>query len=367
MKYSCFEVENNFLKYKDMRTRLLSGCLNDNKPMISVVIPTYKRPNLLRKAISSVLNQNYLENYEIIVIDNDVEYNTETEKLIFSFNDEKILYYKNEVNLGQVGNWNKGIMLANGDWVVLLHDDDYLEQEFLLKVTNCLRNNDKIEGLFTIPKFLYLDSNNNIMDKDHGKFIETMNMIKNRMLSLSQNHKTKYKGTISELKIRDYYFDCGVFAPTGGVYKKRNIIELGGFAEEAFPLSDWDFHLRYINKFNMYVLFEELLVMSIGVNDSLKKNIRIEFIEKGYKIRKAMRGQLSTLFFGNWWIHVACWRHALDFQKLKNNDIDKVPLKKIYRIKLFKYIYFLIVFTYSRHLHYFVPYFETKIIYNERK
>lgn len=44
--------------------------MNNDKPLVSVIIPTYKRADMLTKAIDSVINQTY-KNIEIIVIDDN--------------------------------------------------------------------------------------------------------------------------------------------------------------------------------------------------------------------------------------------------------------------------------------------------------
>ena len=69
-----------------------------NLPLISVVTPTFNRANnYLRAAIESVLTQTY-NNIEYIVVDDASVDNTE--KLVRSFNDKRLIYYKNEHNRG---------------------------------------------------------------------------------------------------------------------------------------------------------------------------------------------------------------------------------------------------------------------------
>ena len=61
--------------------------MNNDKPLVSVIIPTYKRADMLTKAIDSVINQTY-KNIEIIVIyDNDPssKYRAETKEKLSSY------------------------------------------------------------------------------------------------------------------------------------------------------------------------------------------------------------------------------------------------------------------------------------------
>lgn len=99
-----------------------------NSPLVSVVIPTYKRGGrFLERALYSALNQTYT-NYEIIVVDdNDPEtsYRRETEMAIAKFsNYPRIRYIRHGKNMGGAVARNTGIREAKGSWVAFLDDDD---------------------------------------------------------------------------------------------------------------------------------------------------------------------------------------------------------------------------------------------------
>jgi glycosyltransferase involved in cell wall biosynthesis len=114
--------------------------------LVSVVIPTYSRNEMLIRAIESVLNQSY-KNFEIIVIDDNdekSEFRIKTEFIMKRYEQNpKIRYIKNKVNLGGAGSRNVGILQANGKYIALLDDDDeYLPNniESLLKIFQNSRN-----------------------------------------------------------------------------------------------------------------------------------------------------------------------------------------------------------------------------------
>lgn len=93
-------------------------------PLISICIPTYQRPELLRQAIASCLAQTY-EPIEIIVCDDSKD--DASADVIHQLNrPDRIRYYRNQPSLGQAGNVNRLFDLAQGDQLVLLHDDDLL-------------------------------------------------------------------------------------------------------------------------------------------------------------------------------------------------------------------------------------------------
>lgn len=107
-----------------------------NSTLFSIIIPTYNRANEIGRCILSVIKQTY-NNWEAIVVDN---YSTDdTEKIVKSFNDNRIRYYKNH-NYGIIAvSRNFGIDRAKGSWICFLDSDDswkYNKLEKLLPYVN---------------------------------------------------------------------------------------------------------------------------------------------------------------------------------------------------------------------------------------
>ena len=111
-------------------------------PFFSVVIPTFNQCNYLKKAIESVLAQQY-KNYEIIIIDNNSK--DETKKVIKSFKSKKIVYRKIN-NKGIIAkSRNLGIKVAKGKWIALLDSDDFWHEDKLKDVFNIIKKKEKID------------------------------------------------------------------------------------------------------------------------------------------------------------------------------------------------------------------------------
>ena len=101
-------------------------------PKVSIVIPTYNRAWLLRKAISSVLNQTY-QDFEIIVVDDASSDNTID--VISALNSKRIKYIRHEYNKGEAGARNTGLLNTNGQYIAFLDDDDgWLPKKLELQV-----------------------------------------------------------------------------------------------------------------------------------------------------------------------------------------------------------------------------------------
>ena len=93
--------------------------MNDS---VSVIIPTYNRPQSLSRAIKSVLVQTH-KNYEILVI-NDSDDEKPVLEVIENFNDNRIKYFNNERVKGGNGARNTGIIKSKGEYIAFLDDDD---------------------------------------------------------------------------------------------------------------------------------------------------------------------------------------------------------------------------------------------------
>lgn len=124
--------------------------------LVSVIIPTYNRAEMLREAIESVLNQTY-ENFELLILDNCSP--DHTSDVVASFNDLRIKYLRHHCNIGAAGNYTYGLYLAKGKYVSFLPDDDRYTHKFLENRMACFETNPDIAAVFS--PFFYLDTHTN--------------------------------------------------------------------------------------------------------------------------------------------------------------------------------------------------------------
>ena len=97
-------------------------------PRVSVCIPTYRGSATIGAAIESVLAQS-LTDFELIVIDDGSP--DDTRAIVEGFADPRLIYVRNEHNLGPQGNWNRCLELAQGKYFKLLPHDDLLHPHCL--------------------------------------------------------------------------------------------------------------------------------------------------------------------------------------------------------------------------------------------
>ena len=105
--------------------------MQSNSPLVSIGIPTYNRPNELKIAIESIVNQKY-NNLEIIVSDN-CSSDPAVEKLCKNYAniDSRIKYYRQDKNIGMAQNCYFIINKAIGDYFIWCLDDDWLSKNYI--------------------------------------------------------------------------------------------------------------------------------------------------------------------------------------------------------------------------------------------
>lgn len=105
------------------------------EPLVTVLIQTYNRRNLLETALNSAVNQTY-KNIEILIGDNHSEDGTEEYCLDETKKDERIRYFRHQENIGMVGNANFLCDRIQGEYIIFLNDDDWLDLDYVEKCVN---------------------------------------------------------------------------------------------------------------------------------------------------------------------------------------------------------------------------------------
>ena len=110
-------------------------------PYFSVIIPTYNRADLIKKTISSFLDQTF-QNYEIIVVDNDST--DHTEEVVRGFGDERISYFKKQ-NEEQAIARNFGAKKSVGGYINFFDSDDLAYPNHLQAAYDFIQHNRNVE------------------------------------------------------------------------------------------------------------------------------------------------------------------------------------------------------------------------------
>lgn len=300
---------------------ILKGKVKD--PFLSIIIPTYKRTELLKGCLGSILQQKTKINYEIIVVDDNPN-ETENQKMILNLEKSKIFYYKNIKNLGIYDNMNMGVILSKGKWISFLHDDDLLKENFLEEISIILQQNSNITVLDN--RIEMLDLRENIKKTN---FYNLKSLIKNYFYDNSK---------IFELNFLDffYYADIG---GVGTVVKKEIFIKSGGFNTRYYPSSDYYFWIYLYQKYkNIYIYNKKLSIRRFDKNESLKKEVVEGFIINDYYLKTILAKENILLnFYKKIFVirNIKIWEKEWQISVNKNKIYQKLDLDVKYSKNLY--------------------------------
>lgn len=185
--------------------------------LVSILIPTYNRAALLKRAIESALMQKY-ENIEVIISDN---YSTDATKTVVSkFNDARIKYFVNKQNFGAILNWRLSLQRAKGELSVILCDDDYfLDEQY---IDNAVKLFKKYDGVYLV----ITDCVSGRLDTDHRTYLGLNEYVNG--LTFFRNFWTKN-------------FKIPVIS---NVFKTSKALELDSFKDSEILYSDIELWLK---------------------------------------------------------------------------------------------------------------------------
>jgi glycosyltransferase involved in cell wall biosynthesis len=169
-------------------------------PKVSVVMLTYKRGDIVSKAIESVLAQTY-KDFEFIIINDGSLDNTDEVVKKYKKNDKRIRYYKNPKNMGIAFSRNRAFGLARAPYIMIMDDDDFSLNERMEKQVKFLDKNPQIDVVVgQIKGFPRVPQNHNAI----ASFLIQHNVVGNANImyrsDFAKEHKIFYD---EELKISE--------------------------------------------------------------------------------------------------------------------------------------------------------------------
>jgi glycosyltransferase involved in cell wall biosynthesis len=191
-------------------------------PLVSVIVPTYNRPDLLMRAIQSIKNQTY-KNLEIVVV-NDAGLDVADILNALDY-DANIIYIQQEKNRGLAAARNTALHASNGEIITYLDDDDVFLPSHISTIVEGLQKDH--------DPFVYTESEYVIERLENGKLIELGRKKPDADVSY---HKER-------LHIANY-----IPVNTWGHWKSI-LGQIGYFDEALDNHEDWDFLLKCSRKF----------------------------------------------------------------------------------------------------------------------
>jgi len=255
----------------------------EKRKLVSIVIPSYHRPFILKEAILSALNQSYMD-IEILVVDDNEPYSKYqqlTERIVASIYDDRIRYIKQTNHGNGAVARNTGIKNSKGHFISFLDDDDlYLKDKVKLEVE-------------------YLEKYSAYDAVYCGRFEKGQIVL------------PILKEDLTEEILLAKQFPC----TSTLMFRREALIDLGGFNESFFRYQDLELLIRFFKKGHKIGGIQEPLVI-IGLNrgenelhgeelerhkktfiELFNKEISYAFPSKGYYYKKFFIANYVPIIF----------------------------------------------------------------------
>ena len=162
---------------------------------ISVIMPAYNAEKFIEESIECVLNQTY-QNFELLIIDDHPTDNTM--KVVEKFRDERIRVIHNPTNKGVSYSRNVGLDMCQGDYIVMMDDDDTMPLNRLELQLNYLKQNMHIDAVG--GKTLYMDEKGRITGTFNRVVLNNPKFIRAKLLETNVfiNSAVMYRRSVIE-------------------------------------------------------------------------------------------------------------------------------------------------------------------------
>ncbi len=202
---------------------------------ITVIIPTYNRYTLLKRAISSIYAQTYPPKEIIVVDDGSID---NTQQITEDFPDIIYIYQENK---GVSSARNVGIKVAKSEWIAFLDSDDEWDEKKLEKQVNFHKSNPDILMSYTAEQWVR-----------NGKIIKI---------------PKKYRKIGKDIFLENLSY-CNI-APSSVVVHKKLFESVGTFDESLRVCEDYDLWLRVLLKHKVGLINEKLIIKHAGDDEQL--------------------------------------------------------------------------------------------------
>lgn len=226
-------------------------------------IPTYKRSVELREAIESVYSQKAKVDFNVIISDNNPERNDETEIMMKEYYSDKpnLLYFKNIENIGSTNNWNRLFQYCQTPYLIMLHDDDVLFENYLERIEYFMKRLPEVSAL-NCEKITWNGKESRMVIDNSCNFVIRHNVYTNFL-----------------------HFNYGT--PSGCLFNVNDVRAIGGYNEEYGNSLDYALIMKFlINDKVCIKTIEPLMLYRWGNNASTKFEVLRNLLENDYRLKE---------------------------------------------------------------------------------
>lgn len=228
---------------------------NNLYEQVTIAIPVYERTDFFNEAIESALNQTV--KCTIVVVDNASSH-TYFKDYIEKLDNPRVKYFRNDQNLGMVGNWNRCIEVAQTPYLSILNDDDVLHPQFLERV------------------FPILDEKEMVVCANYSM----------GPVTAAEFYSSHHQGGLNFTTFKLSSFLFGNLTPSvGAIFPVSVAREIGGYEQYYYPAQDYHFWIKMAKRIPVLRGAEKLSFYRISENQT-SNTVFYQIVGKTFEIRR---------------------------------------------------------------------------------
>jgi glycosyltransferase involved in cell wall biosynthesis len=235
-------------------------CHNLMKPTVSVCVPTYNGSEFLAESLDSILAQTFTD-FELLIVDDQSSDQTLAIVAEYAAQDSRIKVIQNPQNLGLVGNWNRCIELAQGEWIKFVFQDDLIAPTCLEKMLNA--SDGERDIVFCRRQFLFSENTSAAIRQDFARFLEFDRAFPDFVQITAQAY---CKTIISQPAVNI------IGEPTSVMVRKRAFEQLGRFNPNLIQICDLELWHRVASNSGITFVREILATFRVHGASATAKN-----------------------------------------------------------------------------------------------
>lgn len=269
-------------------------------PLISICIPAYKNVVYLERLLRSIQSQTF-QDFEVVVTDDSPD--TAVRELTDRYQSLlPIRYFRNEIALGSPANWNAAIAHAQGQWIKIMHDDDWFaDEQSLALFANAIQ---QAKASFIFSSFV----NVQLETGEERPFVISNTQEKMLRQNPLYLFRTNYIGHPSTTIIKN---------------------ELAQWFDESIKwVVDFEFYIRVLRQHSFYAIKQPLIHIGIGSEQITQASFRkreVELPENFYLLNKLGSTSLNYIFVYDYY-----WRLMRNLKIKTTTELEEyVQLHKV--------------------------------------
>jgi glycosyltransferase involved in cell wall biosynthesis len=283
-----------------------------DQPFISICVPVYNGETYLRECLDSCISQDYF-NYEVLVCDDGSSDGSVDFIKAFQSKYPALRFYQNKNNLGLVGNWNRCIELAKGEWIKLVFQDDYILQNCLSEFVSRIKHDTQL--LVSKRNFLLPNVSTKEQKEYYQKTVRTLENTCGKSLSYSAQEISS--GALKSIGMNF------IAEPSLSLFKKSVLVESGSFNPLLKQICDLEFLLRLGSQYGLEYIPEAICAFRIHEGSTTNTNLNSKYFELRF---------IEPVLYS--WILL----YSEAFRKFRSqlNALEKIKLGLYFRLKCFQ-------------------------------